>query len=67
MPAEDAEAAERIANAPKASGIEVWFDRNALRGGGAVGRTAHNLLILLVPGIGFEPTTRALRMRCSTS
>lgn len=30
---EDAEAAERIANALTAAGIEVWLDRNALRGG----------------------------------
>ena len=30
---EDAPAAERIANAFRAAGIEVWFDRNALRGG----------------------------------
>lgn len=30
---EDAEAAERIADALRASGIEVWFDRSALRGG----------------------------------
>lgn len=30
---EDAQAAERIADALRAAGIEVWFDRNALRGG----------------------------------
>jgi TolB-like protein/Tfp pilus assembly protein PilF len=30
---EDAEAAERIAGALRAARIEVWFDRNALRGG----------------------------------
>lgn len=30
---EDAEAAERIASALNATDIEVWFDRNALRGG----------------------------------
>jgi TolB-like protein/Tfp pilus assembly protein PilF len=30
---EDMEAAERIADALRAAGIEVWFDRNALRGG----------------------------------
>jgi TolB-like protein/Flp pilus assembly protein TadD len=30
---EDGEAAERIADALRAAGIEVWFDRNALRGG----------------------------------
>src|SRR6185437_5436918 len=30
---EDAEPAERIADALRAAGIEVWFDRNALRGG----------------------------------
>ena len=30
---EDAGSAERIANALKTAGIEVWFDRNALRGG----------------------------------
>jgi TolB-like protein/Flp pilus assembly protein TadD len=30
---EDAEAAERIADALRTAAIEVWFDRNALRGG----------------------------------
>src|SRR5579863_317983 len=30
---EDAEAAERIGNALRASGIEVWFDKSELRGG----------------------------------
>ena len=30
---EDGEAAERIADALRTAGIEVWFDRNALRGG----------------------------------
>ena len=30
---EDAQAAARIAEALRAAGIEVWFDRNALRGG----------------------------------
>jgi hypothetical protein len=30
---EDAEAAERIATALRAGGIEVWFDRSELRGG----------------------------------
>ena len=30
---EDAAAAERIAAAPRSSGIEVWFDRSELRGG----------------------------------
>src|SRR5579863_1815136 len=30
---EDAQAAERIADALRTAGIEVWFDRNALRGG----------------------------------
>ncbi len=30
---EDSEAAGRVAEALKAAGIEVWFDRNALRGG----------------------------------
>ena len=30
MPPGDAEAAERIAEALRAAGIEVWFDRNAL-------------------------------------
>jgi hypothetical protein len=30
---EDGEAAERIAHALRTAGIEVWFDRNALRGG----------------------------------
>ncbi len=32
---EDAEAAQRIATALAAAGIEVWFDRNELRGGDA--------------------------------
>jgi hypothetical protein len=32
---EDAQAAQRIANALKAAGIEVWFDQSELRGGDA--------------------------------
>ena len=32
---EDAAAAERIAAALRAAGIEVWFDRTELRGGDA--------------------------------
>jgi hypothetical protein len=32
---EDSEAAQRIASALKAAGIEVWFDRTELRGGDA--------------------------------
>ena len=32
---EDAEAAQRIADALKAAGIEVWFDKSELRGGEA--------------------------------
>ena len=32
---EDAGAAENIANALSATGIEVWFDKSALRGGDA--------------------------------
>src|ERR1700691_2132046 len=32
---EDAPAAQRIANALKAAGIEVWFDQSELRGGDA--------------------------------
>jgi len=30
---EDAEAASRISEALRATGIEVWFDRSGLRGG----------------------------------
>ena len=30
---EDAEAAQRVADALRSARIEVWFDRNALRGG----------------------------------
>ena len=30
---EDAEAAERIATALRAAGVEVWFDKSELRGG----------------------------------
>jgi len=30
---EDAEAAQGIANALRAAGIEVWFDKSELRGG----------------------------------
>ena len=32
---EDAEAAQRICEAPRAAGIEVWFDKSALSGGDA--------------------------------
>src|SRR5450432_1653595 len=32
---EDGEAAQRICNALRAAGIEVWFDQNELRGGDA--------------------------------
>ena len=32
---EDADAAKRIAEALRASGLEVWFDQNELRGGEA--------------------------------
>jgi hypothetical protein len=32
---EDAAAAERIATARRAGGIEVWFDKSELRGGDA--------------------------------
>jgi len=34
---EDAEPAERICNALRAAGIEVWFDKSELRGGGCMG------------------------------
>ncbi len=30
---QDAEAAQRICEALRAAGVEVWFDRNELRGG----------------------------------
>ena len=32
---EDADAAQRIADALKAAGIEIWFDKSELRGGEA--------------------------------
>ena len=32
---EDADAAARICEALRAAGVEVWFDRNELRGGDA--------------------------------
>ena len=32
---EDSEAAQRIADALRAAGVEVWFDKNELRGGEA--------------------------------
>jgi TolB-like protein len=38
---EDASAAERIAAALRAASIEVWFDKNALRGGDAWDRMIH--------------------------
>jgi hypothetical protein len=36
---EDARAAERIATAVRAAGMEVWFDRSKLRGGDAWDRS----------------------------
>src|SRR5256884_7018039 len=36
---QDAEAAQRICEALRAAGIEVWFDQSALRGGGVWGQT----------------------------
>jgi TolB-like protein/Flp pilus assembly protein TadD len=38
-PSQDAEAAQCICEALRAGGIEVWFDKNALRGGDAWDRT----------------------------
>ena len=32
---QDAPAAERLCNALRSAGIEVWFDKNELRGGDA--------------------------------
>jgi hypothetical protein len=32
---QDVQAAQRICEAPRAAGIEVWFDRSELRGGDA--------------------------------
>jgi hypothetical protein len=32
---QDAEATQRICEAPRAAGIEVWFDKSELRGGDA--------------------------------
>jgi hypothetical protein len=32
---EDAPAAQRIAETLRSAGVEVWFDKNALRGGDA--------------------------------
>jgi TolB-like protein len=58
---EDAESAERIATALGAAGIEVWFDREALRGGDAwdqkIGQQILNCR-LFVPIISANTETR---------
>src|SRR5215469_581094 len=58
---EDAEAAERICNALRAAGIEVWFDKSELRGGDAWDRSIReqiNECALFVPVISANAHAR---------
>jgi len=58
---EDAEAAERICNALRVAGIEVWFDKSELRGGDAWDRSIReqiNECALFVPVISANAHAR---------
>ncbi len=58
---EDAAAAERIAAALRSAGIEVWFDKNALRGGDAWDRMIHEQIqacVLFMPIISANAHAR---------
>jgi TolB-like protein/Flp pilus assembly protein TadD len=58
---EDAEAAQRIAEALRAAGIEVWFDKSELRGGDAWDRMIRNQIhdcALFVPVISAHSDAR---------
>src|SRR5256885_16012567 len=51
---QDAEAAQRICEALRGAGIEVWFDQSALRGGGVLDQTIRKqgkTRVLFVPGL----------------
>jgi TolB-like protein len=59
---EDADAAERIGEALRAAGVEVWFDKNALRGGDAWDRMIRRQIrdcALFVPIISANSQARA--------
>ena len=58
---EDAEAAERIATALRAAGVEVWFDKSELRGGDAWDRQIRGQIrdcALFVPIISVNTQAR---------
>ena len=58
---EDSEAAERIASALKAAGIEVWFDKSELRGGDAWDRAIRKQIhdcALFIPIISAHSQSR---------
>ena len=58
---EDAESAERIATALRAAGVEVWFDREELRGGDAWDQKIRQQILdcrLFVPIISANTETR---------
>jgi len=58
---EDAEAAERIAAALRAAGVEVWFDKSELRGGDAWDRKIHDQIrhcALFIPVISAHSQAR---------
>jgi TolB-like protein/Tfp pilus assembly protein PilF len=58
---EDATAAERICTSLRAAGIEVWFDRNALRGGDAWDATIRQqikMCALFIPVISNKTQAR---------
>jgi hypothetical protein len=58
---QDAEAAQKIAKALRAAGIEVWFDQSELRGGEAwdqkIRREIHDCA-LFIPVISVTTTSR---------
>jgi hypothetical protein len=58
---EDASAAERIASALRAAGIEVWFDKSELRGGDAwdqkIRQQIHDC-VLFIPVISSNTASR---------
>src|SRR2546421_3765752 len=54
---QDAEAAQRICEALRAAGIEVWFDQSALRGGDVLDQTIpkqNKTRVLFIPVISLH-------------
>ena len=58
---EDAEAAQRICNALRVAGIEVWFDQSELRGGDAWDQSIRKQIktcALFIPVVSANTTSR---------